>query len=370
MYASTDMSIMSADELTPFKHAPLTNPGSSIRLLRHIPGSELNFELSEFSLPSHSGRGSSPREKVEPPSYWALSYTWGDATPTHAVNVNGQSYEVRQNLYDLLRTVSMGGWPNVEEEFETEIGTPFHQSYFWVDQICIDQGNHEEKSIQVHRMKYVYRRASSTIAWLGKASEDLQSTLITPGMMQAYEVAHLSAKDAHNLMLLSERPYWSRMWVIQEIILSRNLFVMSGNDGIPWSQYSWLLHSVSNNHEHAVFFRHASDITILNHPPEQMRLSWAIQLFGHYECHDLRDKVFALMGLVKTEARARIDYNFSCHQLFFEVMDKVQQHEQYGTDFRNTAQWLMEMLNLEEDDDVNRYVNCLPYGRRFSPGHN
>jgi hypothetical protein len=270
---------------------------------------------------------------------------------------------VRQNLYDLLRTISLGGWPGVEEEFETELEASFHQSYFWVDQICIDQSNNEEKNVQVHRMKDIYKRASAAVSWLGKASEDLAGSLITPGMMQTCENNQLSSQESNNLTLIAASPYWSRMWVVQEILLSRNLFVMSGNDGIPWSQYS-LLYGTPSTYQ-PTLSHHASDIAILNHPPEQMRLSWAIQCFGHHECFDIRDKVFALMGLVKSESRIRIDYNFSCHQLFFEVMDKVQQHEKYGTDLRISAQCIMEMLNLEDDGDVTRYVNCLPYGRRF-----
>jgi hypothetical protein len=64
------------------------------------------------------------------PAYVALSYTWREERPTGSVSIGGKKFETRTNLLNFLRT------PKTDE-------------HLWIDQICIDQSNHDERSRQV-----------------------------------------------------------------------------------------------------------------------------------------------------------------------------------------------------------------------------
>ncbi|KAG4440759.1 hypothetical protein IFR05_003746 [Cadophora sp. M221] len=97
-----------------------------------------------------------PREK---PVYDALSYTWGGAEDPQSIVLNGSVHGVTANLGNALRHLRR------EEEDLT----------LWVDALCIDQKNNDEKSIQVCMMGDIYRRAACVRAWISmREDEDLR----------------------------------------------------------------------------------------------------------------------------------------------------------------------------------------------------
>ncbi|KAK4111542.1 HET-domain-containing protein, partial [Canariomyces notabilis] len=85
------------------------------------------------------------------PQYEALSYVWGDGKPEKVISVNGQKFKITANLEAALRRLRR------ERKSRT----------MWIDTICIDQDNLNEKSHQVQKMWKVYSKASSVVAWLG-----------------------------------------------------------------------------------------------------------------------------------------------------------------------------------------------------------
>ena len=92
--------------------------------------------------------------------YVALSYTWGSESPTYDIYIYGDeaaegSFTVRQNLRDFLR----------------EMRRHRDESWFWIDQICINQNDQEEKSWQVRQMSDIYSEARDVIVWLGPSFE-------------------------------------------------------------------------------------------------------------------------------------------------------------------------------------------------------
>lgn len=105
------------------------------------------------------------------PRYAALSYTWGPPErnddesvaekPPRYVNVNDKPLPVSENLFQGLRKVKR--WCQASEE------TGIH---LWIDAICIDQNNYEEKGKQVDMMGEIYRRANRVIVWLGDCPEN------------------------------------------------------------------------------------------------------------------------------------------------------------------------------------------------------
>ena len=91
------------------------------------------------------------------PAYVALSYVWGDPNDKTSINLDGRPKQVTRNLEGALR--------QLRDSLQ-----PLHA--LWVDAICINQDNQEEKSEQVRHMRFIYSRAEYVICWLGPASPD------------------------------------------------------------------------------------------------------------------------------------------------------------------------------------------------------
>jgi hypothetical protein len=102
------------------------------------------------------------------PEYTALSYCWGSCDDTRSVFVNAIERQVTRNLYDAL-----------ERLHHKQI------SRLWVDALCINQEDNQEKGHQVQLMKLIYSRAKSVIAWIGKSSADSSQAMAALKRMPA-----------------------------------------------------------------------------------------------------------------------------------------------------------------------------------------
>ncbi|CAM1502335.1 Fc.00g043190.m01.CDS01 [Cosmosporella sp. VM-42] len=87
----------------------------------------------------------------EHPDYEALSYCWGDAENPAKANCNGQEISIRQNLESALRHLRL----------------PDRGRILWIDAICINQNDLDERSSQVAIMQQIYLQAVKTVIWLG-----------------------------------------------------------------------------------------------------------------------------------------------------------------------------------------------------------
>lgn len=185
--------------------------------------------------------------------YFTLSYTWGDSTSKRKISVNGHVMEVTRNLWEYLHHASM------DEYYKTE------KVWLWIDAICINQQDVEEQNAQVKRMKNIYDQSLGCVAWLGPASDDSDKAIdmlkffaeqqvnnATEGIeyMSKVRSSILADKAEASFSLgawkafgdLICRPYWSRLWVIQEIVLSSTaLNIVCGEKSIPWPLFCYAL---------------------------------------------------------------------------------------------------------------------------------
>ncbi|KAF2399295.1 HET-domain-containing protein [Trichodelitschia bisporula] len=169
----------------------------------------------------------------EAPAYNALSYTWGDPTSTHTIICNGQPVEIRQNLFAALRQIRKDG--------RTEL--------LWADALCINQAHNVEKSKQVKMMGSIYQGADLVIAYIGEKQEtDAQAfalmSLITlrcgnPSIkdftvqkfrsLSQLRLPPLEHPDWAALFRFLYRPYFFRIWIVQEILLAEWCIVQCGD---------------------------------------------------------------------------------------------------------------------------------------------
>ena len=116
----------------------------------------INLEKRQTSKPSH-GYELSTFEIGKCPRYHALSYCWGESERSEIIICNESVVRVTPHLKLGL----------IELESISDLRT-----WFWIDQICINQGDIGERSHQVQLMPQIYSRAIRTVVWLGPRSGD------------------------------------------------------------------------------------------------------------------------------------------------------------------------------------------------------
>lgn len=115
-----------------------------------------------------------PIPTVETPLCIGLSYVWGDPNDTREIILDGRPVQKTVNLIaalrqlrDLLQNPSQA--PGVFSSSDV---------LFWVDALCIDQSNIEERAAQVPRIASIYGSAELVVAWLGLDDEHTESCAI------------------------------------------------------------------------------------------------------------------------------------------------------------------------------------------------
>tara|TARA_R110002003_G_scaffold235_8_gene17015 strand:- start:304 stop:2160 length:1857 start_codon:yes stop_codon:yes gene_type:complete len=164
--------------------------------------------------------------------YDAISYVWGERKDVVEIICCDRSMRITKNLADALRTIRM-----------ENCAKPIR---LWADAISIDQGNTQEKNHQVKRMGLVYGNARQVHIWLGlDEAGDAQATfnLIhawiellqefkTPSKVTHWVTTSLLCQDSYRglkLANLMRLPWFSRVWVAQEVALSQSALLHWGN---------------------------------------------------------------------------------------------------------------------------------------------
>ena len=204
--------------MTPFKYEPLAKP-STIRVVL-LPATDKSSGNEKLQLILQHKELSEVHKQ-----YYALSYVWGNPEKVHTIGLNGQDFQVTENLIFFLRrkrTVTLT---------------------FWIDAICINQDDKAEKSEQIARMAQIYENASAVYADLGPASENEQfvfgkmeylSTFISAETQRIVLEKGNTNATVESMRLPPEfvepydalmweglgsffsRPWWNRVWIVQE----------------------------------------------------------------------------------------------------------------------------------------------------------
>ncbi|KIV88176.1 hypothetical protein PV10_09097 [Exophiala mesophila] len=227
------------------------------------------------------------------PQYTALSYSWGSARDISRTDVfvNGQAFSVSINLASALSTLRRQG----------------HQM-LWVDAICINQNDPGEKSKEVTRMFSIYRIAAEVVIWLGegvardKEVQELQKVAgeISEGVSRAEDDAILKMAIA-GLRRLLMAPYWSRVWIIQEVAAARRTRVC-------WGRYRFELHvletmirdyglSMDEMSASPTLAQQVLFVRSAARAQQKPRLMEILQLSHASQTSVVRDKVYGLLGL-------------------------------------------------------------------------
>ena len=179
------------------------------------------------------------------PPYDALSYTWGLPGYEKRVKINGKSFFVRPNLYAFL----------LQRRQRKD------NSFLWIDAICIDQHNVEERNFVVSLMDQIFERADTVYVWLGAEAgytADAFDVLRQADQARQYrplsddgelyilewlQTPEMKAKWPALLELCQAR-YWTRVWIIQEVVLASRVVLCCGRHSIGIDNVEALLSTV------------------------------------------------------------------------------------------------------------------------------
>lgn len=329
-------------EYRPLPHAnakpskPNFNPKVDIRLLDIFPGApnaEIRCAIRAVALDSGE-------------TYDALSYVWGDPTaPRKSITIDENEVQVSQNLWLGLR--------RIRSQFEIRT--------FWVDQLCINQNDDEEKAHQVGLMGEIYKRCFRCVCWFGESEldgefelEDINSALnfiltLSFGAQSRSPMRDMPVlfydneegervRRAFNSFASHGNPWWSRIWTVQEAVLPPRATIVWGTAIID---REWLYDASDCFHHglgefmwtskmHVAKRKHRELLERLFNPVLGMQVvirgqecpSHAFRQWRHRNSSNPLDKVYALMSLVPDASFSRmgpIDYNVNPAQLFTRV---------------------------------------------------
>jgi hypothetical protein len=239
----------------------------------------------------------------ENPVFKAVSYEWGpnDKQGGYKVIVDGASKFIRKNLAEFLLKLRDHD-PNV------------FSYWMWIDQICIDQMDLHEKSRQVTQMDRVFRQAEEVIVWLGNSDSHDEETIKS---MQEGGASGLFTRSRG--VSIFEKPYWRRIWIIQEILLARKLVFLCGAHRI---EFDTLMQFI----ERSKWIVPGSVPSVLNKRKEKVStidLRLGLTKFLRYECQYPEDKVYGINALLEPTQRLEVDYTKSRMEVFTDVVNAL-----------------------------------------------
>ncbi|KAF5723790.1 heterokaryon incompatibility het-6 [Fusarium mundagurra] len=251
-------------------YQPLNKDKREIRLLKILPitsDNKVNCKLHTVLL--------------TPDLYYTcISYVWGDPKATEEIIVDGTPTKVTVNLATALRHLKKH-WTDIERKSDPELDTSKFR--LWADAICINQKDDIERLHQVNMMADIYSSAAMVLAWLSSNDEDVSEAFdaferivhIAEGQVGHVDFTSLTETELYDVgvtaflrdsSLLSwlivpdtdpdglregmlkgsksleaihqfaELKFWKRVWIHQEVVLARELYLLSPSRILQHSQ--------------------------------------------------------------------------------------------------------------------------------------
>jgi hypothetical protein len=247
---------------------------------------------------------------------------------------------------------------------------PDEERTLWVDALCIDQENPEERTHQVQKMRDIFWSAQRVLAWTGEPDEDnaaleLLQMLGRPSVFMDFFELTASSKDLltmdfsnswrniRSLLRFLDRPYWSRVWVVQELAIPGSrvgdiswldedkVRIRCGSAWVPFSTFCVACASLGmliRNILSSVACLSLTDPSSRKHPaglgmfaavqcciPTASRQAHSILELLHMtrfcQATDPRDRVYALIALARDEDRVLVpDYSVPTAQMLRELV--------------------------------------------------
>lgn len=323
----------------PYEYTPLPPDTDQIRLLTLFPASEEDGEII-IALQNSTTKAAARQ-------YEALSYVWGSTDDPETVSIvssstSGADEDMSSsacNVAPLLVTQNLAvAMRHLRRQDVARI--------LWIDAICIDQQNMAERSEQVGKMAQIYSLAARVVIWLGPASPDSDLamplvehlgqvlcvdqrtrmiTLTSNGEAEPHwaDVAQplpFEEDELYALWNLFWRPWFERLWVVQEVMASVDAVVICGRQQTAWQSAMVAVSCLILKPTKMI--RSDELITRLYHINNLFDLSFnntihsMVRLARGLKCADDRDRIYAMLSLAKDCGNLRPDYSLSTIQAY------------------------------------------------------
>ena len=307
---------MTAARNISYTYQPLSTP-TTIRLLVLAPGSgrdPLQGELQHADLSFGDIDGYNLDAAYQlcyqsgitvPPPYEAISYVWGAPIFKASIMTRAGSIALTQNLADALLRFRL----------------PDNTRILWADAICINQADPTEQGHQVRMMDRIYSSAETVLVWLGPdqalvAQEAFESIR---NIFKKRPMSRRKLKKVRDLVnMITETEWFSRLWIVQEILLAQRAFFFWGTEVVPFEYLEAILVVLAEG-----------NFGWLTHKKTGMfKEIWhVLDDYRKLRCSDKRDHIYAILGLPYSNSNhlatrfqnIQPDYRKSWRQLAFEV---------------------------------------------------
>ena len=335
------------------------------------------------------------------PEYTALSYAWGDPKQTIPILMDGAIFMATINLEAALRHLRLPDKPLV----------------LWIDALCINQDNNLEKNEQLEQMRQIYQQSSAVIAWLGPEADNSDVTLrwieeygrrsfqsgignttelrlqtllkkhdrdensiedeklrdFLKDLKEALTVAKLEQTGLYvGLIKLFQRPYWSRIWVVQELSSAAKLLFRCGESTVSDETLNHALRLLRNFAQYQNFkggnnthIAHSQAYPLLaidtSNPinllkfrryPGPFPIIHLLRSFRRFQATDPRDKLFALLGISRDAESLGLypDYRKSSDEVYTGLSRTLIQHGyleimalcEFPKNIENLQSWVLD----------------------------
>ncbi len=266
----------------------------------------------------------------QPRPYTAISYTWGEKNRSELtpVECNGGRLDITPNLCGALKFLRH----------------PVEEVIVWADALCINQADIDERGKQVRLMGSIYANAAQVMVWLGE--EDGDTKLAFKGLRD-FAASHRQSLnessvygtpiDVDNARLAAikrilKRPWFSRTWTLQEVVLAKDALFVCGNEQISFSKFDeacqWIHY---HNLDVAIDYLHITllDMSATHHSlrsddtttaTEALSLINLLSQTRFNESTDPRDKIYGLLGIATNYGSIEPDYALSVAEVYLETV--------------------------------------------------
>jgi hypothetical protein len=356
--------------MTRFIYSPLNPAQKEIRLIGLLPGlfdTDIQVEIFHEIL----------SEQYQP-DYEALSYVWGSTEDPEAISI-----AYRNELGGRARPARVGGsgaasvseslsWDTDHSIYKTlsvtqNLSTALRylrrtgtKRVIWIDAICINQDDIQERTREVARMGFIYIKARQVIVWLGSSTENSDLAIETirsigrdlrydpkrhqlavvnrsPTFRIQHDLDALVARELEwrSIQDLLYRKWFTRLWIYQEIILSKMAVVTVGFSELSWNTFLSVLYWTFRQPARipslsSIFDSDYNDSyvkPILRSTAVEIDIIDFVQFSRYASCSDPRDRIYGMLNLISLDVHGRNlriipDYSKTKEQVYYDFVQR------------------------------------------------
>ncbi|KAL1854940.1 hypothetical protein Daus18300_011260 [Diaporthe australafricana] len=229
----------------------------------------------------------------------------------------------------------------------------------WADSMCINQRSNRDKTQQLPLIPEIYSKAEQVVVWLGVEKDDSEQAQELLHSLVTDEVQLSPLLDLGSVVSLFDREFWSRLWVVQEVLHAQEIVVLCGSSRLPWDDYvrASMIFQSPDSVDKIRFFNERSGNTrlvtsqhrlnpsqiLIHHGPASiLHIQRARELAReenrvddlHYTLHlmrlsrtklasDPKDRVYGILGVLPRglSPEIRVNYNLTVKEIYVDFVE-------------------------------------------------